>query len=213
MTRTRVALAVPILVAVLGAAHVALAESRLEREVARLAERLAIGPGSVVADVGAGKGEIAVELARLVGPGGRVYATELDPDLRSAIAERAKDAGLANVVVVEAQLESTGLPDACCDALTLRGVYHHLSAPEPILASIGRALSPRGRFVVIDFRPTRWLALWTPKDVPADRGGHGVPPEVVSREAKAAGFEQTALDEDWPASRLIAHYALTFEKR
>jgi ubiquinone/menaquinone biosynthesis C-methylase UbiE len=212
MTRTRVALAVLILAVVFGAAHVALAESRLEREVARLAERLGIGPGSVVADVGAGKGELAIELARLVGPGGRVYATELDADLRSAIAERAKNAGLANVVVAPAQLESTGLPDGCCDALYMRGVYHHLSAPEPILASIRRALKPRGRFVVIDFRPTRWLAFWTPEDVPADRGGHGVPPEVVEREAKAAGFAESARDEDWPASRLIAHYALTFEK-
>ena len=94
----------------------------------------------------------------------------------------------------------------------MRNVYHHLSAPEPILASIGRALRPEGRFVVIDFRATRWLALWTPKDVPADRGGHGVPPEVVAREAKAAGFEQTSLDEDWPASRLFAHSAITFRK-
>jgi ubiquinone/menaquinone biosynthesis C-methylase UbiE len=213
MTRTRVALAFLILAAVFGAGHAALAGARAEREVTLLAERLGIGPGSVVADVGAGKGELAVELARLVGPEGRVYATELDADLRSAIAERARDAGVANVVVVEAQLESTGLPDGCCDALYMRGVYHHLSAPEPILASIGRALKPRGRFVVIDFRPTRWLALWTPEDVPADRGGHGVPPEVVSREAKAAGFEQAALDEDWPASRLVSHYALTFERR
>ena len=65
---------------------------------------------------------------------------------------------------------------------------------------------------MIDFRPTRWLALWTPKDVPADRGGHGVPPEVVTREAKGAGFEQASFDEDWPASWLIAHYALTFRK-
>jgi ubiquinone/menaquinone biosynthesis C-methylase UbiE len=212
MTRTRVALVFPILLVALGASQVALAGSRLEREAALLAERLAIGPGAVVADVGAGKGELAVELARLVGPGGRVYATELDADLRSAIAERAAEAGLVNVVVVEAKLEETGLPDGCCDALFMRGVYHHLSAPEPILASIGRALRPHGRFAVVDFRPTRWLALWTPKDVPADRGGHGVPPEVVVREAEAAGFEQISLDEDWPASRLIAHYALTFRK-
>lgn len=195
----------------LGGVAAAHAASSFEREVDRLAELLAIGPGSTVADIGAGKGAFAIALARRVGPGGRVYATEIDASLRAKIARAAEREGLANVVVVEALEDATGLPDGCCDAAFLRGVYHHLSKPEPILASLRRSLRTGGRLAVIDFRPTRWLALWTPKDVPADRGGHGVRPEIVIREAEAAGFAHVALQEDWPAGWLVAHYAVAFE--
>jgi ubiquinone/menaquinone biosynthesis C-methylase UbiE len=198
--------------ALLGSPASARAASRFEREVERLAALLEVGPGSVVADVGAGDGDYALALARRVGPEGRVYATEIDAGLRERIARAAGEAGLANVVVVEARVDASGLPDACCDAAFLRGVYHHLTQPEPTLASLRAALRPGGRLVVIDFRPTRWLALWKPEGVPADRGGHGVPPELVERECAAAGFERLALDEAWPAGWLYRLYALSFRR-
>ena len=46
-------------------------------EAARLAELLRVRPGATVADIGAGNGSMAVEMARLVGRDGVVYATEL----------------------------------------------------------------------------------------------------------------------------------------
>jgi ubiquinone/menaquinone biosynthesis C-methylase UbiE len=194
----------------LGGVAGARAASRVDGEVERLVDLLAIGPGSTVADIGAGKGQLSIALARRVGPSGRVYATEIDAGLREQIARAAEREGLGNVVVVEALADATGLPADCCDAAFLRGVYHHLAKPEPLLASLRDALRPGARLAVIDFRPTRWLALWTPKDVPADRGGHGVRPEIVIREAEAAGFIRIALDEEWPASWLLSHYAVTF---
>jgi SAM-dependent methyltransferase len=115
-------------------------------------------------------------------------------------------------VIVEAQADASGLPEACCDAIFLRDVYHHLTQPEPTLASLRAALRPGGRLVVIDFRPTRWLAPWTPKGIPADRGGHGVTPEIVERECAAAGFERLALDAGWPAGWLHGLYALSFRR-
>jgi hypothetical protein len=45
-------------------------------EPARLVSALGIGPGAVVADVGAGDGALAVAVARRLGGGARVYATE-----------------------------------------------------------------------------------------------------------------------------------------
>ena len=213
MTATRLVVSVTAFVAVaLGLAAVARAASRFEREVDRLAELLGAAPGSRVADVGAGKGRYAIALAERVGPEGHVYATELEAKLRAKIEGAARDAGLANLTVLEAGEDATGLPEGCCDAIFLRGVYHHLSEPAPILASLARALRPGGRLLVVDFRPTRWLALWTPKDVPADRGGHGVRPEIVEREAAAAGFERVSLDEAWPSDWLIARYGLLLRR-
>jgi ubiquinone/menaquinone biosynthesis C-methylase UbiE len=188
------------------------AGSRSERELDRLAGLLELRTGSVVADIGAGSGDFSLALARRVGPTGRVYATEIEASKRAKIERKARDAGLSNVTVLEALEDGTGLPDGCCDGAFLRGVYHHLTRPEAIVASLHRALRPGARLVVIDFRPTRWLALWTPKGVPANRGGHGVRPEIVTAEALAGGFERLSLDDDWPASWLIHHYALTFRR-
>jgi len=213
MTLSRLVVSLAVVVAIgLFLAAASSAASRFEREVDRLAALLALGPGSRVADVGAGKGKFALALAERVGPEGHVFATEIDAGLRAKIERSAREAGLANLTVVEALEDATGLPDGCCDAIFLRGVYHHLTKPELVLASLARALRPGGRLAVIDFRPTRWLALWTPQDVPADRGGHGVRPEIVSREAAAAGFEPLGLEEDWPSSWLVPHYAITFRR-
>ena len=213
MTTTRLVVSLTAFAAVtLGLVAAAGAASRFEREVDRLAELLGVGPGSRVADVGAGKGHFAIAFAERVGPEGHVYATEIEATQRAKIARAARDAGLANLTVLEALEDATGLPDGCCDAIFLRVVYHHLAQPAPILASLARALRPGGRLVVVDFRPTRWLALWTPKDVPEDRGGHGVAPEIVRREAVAAGFEPLSLDEEWPSSWLMRHYAIAFRR-
>jgi ubiquinone/menaquinone biosynthesis C-methylase UbiE len=212
MTYSRLASLAAVVAIGVFLAAAASAASRFEREVDRLVALLALEPGSRVADVGAGKGEFALALAERVGPEGHVYATEIDAGLRAKIERAARDAGLANLTVVEALEDATGLPDGCCDAIFLRSVYHHLTKPELVLASLARALRPGGRLAVIDFRPTRWLALWTPKDVPADRGGHGVRPEIVSREAAAAGFEPLGVEEDWPSSWLVPHYAITFRR-
>src|SRR5215467_14068915 len=44
-------------------------------------EMLAIKPGATVAEIGAGGGAMAVRVAKTLGPGGRVFATEIDPAL------------------------------------------------------------------------------------------------------------------------------------
>ena len=71
------------------------------REVPQLAELLALKPGMIVADVGAGGGAMSVVMAKWLGPGGRVYATDIRAEqlaeIRAAVAQDA----LSNVVVLE----------------------------------------------------------------------------------------------------------------
>jgi predicted methyltransferase len=76
---------------------------------------------------------------------------------------------------------------------TLRSATAHLTDPKDIDASLYRALKPGGELAILDFRPTWLLAPWTPKAIPANRGGHGIPPTIVVDEVTAAGFklEQT----------------------
>jgi SAM-dependent methyltransferase len=183
-------------VVVLGLAARGAAEAGREPgEAERIAEILQLAPGAAVADVGAGDGELTVALARKVGPQGELYSTEISPDRLRAIRRAVDRAGLAQVTVIEAAADDSRLPEACCDAILMRRVYHHLTAPEPTNASLFRALRPGGLLAVIDFEP--WEGSAPPAGVRADRGGHGVPRRLMIGELQAAGFQVVRTEERW----------------
>ena len=125
---------------------------------------------------GAGEGEIGFAAAKVVGARGRVYLTELDEKKRKNLEEEVRVRGLKNVTVVQAAEKHTNLPDACCDTIVLRRVYHHLTAPAEMDMSLLRSLKIGGQLAVIDFPPRKWLGESDPVEgVPANRGGHGIP--------------------------------------
>ena len=101
--------------------------------------------------------------------------------------------------VVQAAERQTNLPDNCCDGIVLRHVYHHLTAPTEMDASLLRSLKPGGELAVIDFSPRKWLSLTDPvKGVPANRGGHGIPQKILVEELTKAGFQVVKVFNDWP---------------
>jgi ubiquinone/menaquinone biosynthesis C-methylase UbiE len=166
-------------------------------EVERLAAWLEVQPGTRVADLGAGDGTFTVALARRVGSSGHVYATELDDEQLVDIRQAATEAGLSNATVIKGAVSLTNLPEACCDALFSRVVYHHLTEPAAINADIFRALRPGGRLVIIDFEPGG-IMNWIGRPETSERhGGHGTPKETVVREVTAAGFQLLRGPESW----------------
>lgn len=171
-------------------------------EMVRIREVLALESGKVVADVGAGRGELTFALARAVATKGHVFSTEIDPDRLKRLRETVVAAKLVNVTVLEAQASDTGLPANCCDAIVLRRVYHHLTDPSGINAGLLRALRPGGVLVVIDFPPPFFLS----------RGSFGVPAENVMAEVKASGFELVRLIDDWPGRGPLGAYCALFRK-
>ena len=198
---------------VLALATALAAPAGAEAEADRLAQLLELRPGATVAEVGAGDGTLAVEIAERVGAAGHVYATELGTEKLDAIRATARAAGRTNVEVLPAQLEATGLPTACCTAIFLRHVYHHLSAPAAIDRDLLRALRPGGVLVVVDFPPTWYLRPFTPEGVGPERAHHGIEPADALRELRAAGFDEVQQVEPWQ-SRWLARdtYALVLRK-
>ena len=165
------------------------------QEVERLGQVMQWKPGAAVADVGAGDGSYSFAAAERVGASGRVYSTEIDPEkLKSLRAEVAKRK-LENVIVVEGTADDTKLPPACCDAIFLRHVYHHLTQPLEFDKSLVRSLKPGGRLAIIDFPPE--ANSDAVPGVPKNRGGHGVPQRIMVDELTTAGLQVEKTINDW----------------
>jgi ubiquinone/menaquinone biosynthesis C-methylase UbiE len=168
-------------------------------EVARLAELLSLREGMTVAEIGAGSGWLTIEVARRIGPSGRIYSTELGAGRLDDLRQAVRDAGLNNATVLEAGERATKLAAACCDAIFMRRVYHHLGDPSAILSSIHEALLPRGRLVIIEFRSDGLVGRFT---------GMGIERPALVDAVSAAGFDVVTTGE-WPG---WDHYVAVFEK-
>ncbi|MBI1940416.1 MAG: methyltransferase domain-containing protein [Acidobacteria bacterium] len=192
MQRRQFAIALIASAFALSASHT---QETYQAEAERLAQLLNWQPGSVVADIGAGDGEMTLAAAEHVGPTGRVFTTELDPDKLARLEKIAAES--KNITAVRAAAAATNLPPACCDSILLRRVYHHFAKPAEIDANLFRTLRPGGRLAVIDFAPREGLPE-VQEDVPENRGGHGVPQQIVVEELTAAGFEVATVPDDWP---------------
>lgn len=199
--RNRLVPMLAILAAMVAFPGTANAQDEYGADAARLDSALQLHPGQTVADIGAGRGQLTIELARKVGPTGRVYATELDPDRLRDIRQTSKSARVKNVTVIKAHATHTNLPEQCCDALVLRRVYHHFGNPHLMNASMRQSLKPGGLLAVIDFAPDSVES--------ADPHGrakgnqHGVTSGTVVRELGQAGFELVAVEKGSGTGRFM----------
>jgi ubiquinone/menaquinone biosynthesis C-methylase UbiE len=137
-----------------------------------------------------------------VGAGGHVFATDIDPERLRALREVVAAAALRNVTVVEGFVSETGLPPNCCDAIVLRRVYHHVTDPAGINASLLRSLRPGGVLAVIDFPPPLFFS----------RGSFGVPAKALIDEVTGSGLQLLRLIDDWPGRGPLQSYCAVFRK-
>lgn len=128
--------------------------SRLMRPTSLdLLQRAGIRPGMACLEVGCGGGDLAFDLARMVSPGGRIIATEID-EIKLDIARREAEAQqISNIEFKLADVTQDELEQEF-DLVHARFVLTHLPTPEHALTRMRRALRPGGIIAVedIDFR-------------------------------------------------------------
>jgi precorrin-6B methylase 2 len=126
---------------------------RLEEEEPDLAIGiLKIQKGQAVADIGAGSGYMTMRLSQRVGPDGRVFATDVQPQMLDILRRRLADKQITNVTLVQGALDDPKLPPDSVDLELLVDVYHEFSQPQAMLRGLRAALKPGGRLVLLEYR-------------------------------------------------------------
>lgn len=123
-----------------------------EERTSLLLKNLGIKPGDTVCDLGAGNGYYTLKMARLVGEKGKVIANDIQPEMLEMLKKRAAHAELENIVTIKGSIIDAKVPAGSCDLILLVDVYHEFSHPEQMLASIRKALKPRGRVALVEYR-------------------------------------------------------------
>lgn len=113
---------------------------------------LDLKPGMHVADVGAGSGYFTVKMAKAVGPQGRVYAEDIQPEMLRLLRKRLQSAGLNNIELVLGTETDPKLPSRALDLILMVDVYHEFAQPQRMLKHLREALKPDGRLVLLEYR-------------------------------------------------------------
>ena len=171
-------------------------ESRAREERPELLLReLALAPGMTVADIGAGTGYYTWQMAKQVGPGGRVYAVDVQPEMISMLDSQMAKRGVRNVVSVLGSETTVKLPQASVDLAIMVDVYHELAYPSEVLDSIVGALKPGGRVVFVEYRAEDPAVAIKPL--------HKMSEPQVRREATAHGLKWERSIESLPIQHAI----------
>ena len=127
-------------------------ERQFEEQPDKALDALGLKPGMTVADVGAGTGYMSLRMAERVGPGGKVYANDIQPEMLRLLRDNAREAHLSNVETVLGTDSDPKLPPGQMDLVLLVDVYHEFSHPQQMLRKIHASLKRDGRLVLLEYR-------------------------------------------------------------
>jgi SAM-dependent methyltransferase len=125
--------------------------------------------GQAVLDLGCGPGFTALELARLVGPTGRVIALDRSPRFLEQLNATVERDGLRQLETRCGEAQELELDADALDAVYARWFFCWPAEPLPILRRVVRGLRPGGLVVLHDYLD--WAAMkLVPPSAAFDRG-------------------------------------------
>jgi ubiquinone/menaquinone biosynthesis C-methylase UbiE len=165
---------------------------------------MALRPGDVVADVGAGDGFFTARLSKAVGERGHVRAVDVSAEALRNLRARVANERLSNVNVIEGAADDPKLAAGTLDAALIVNAYHEMTAYKDMLAKLKAALKPDGRLVIVE--PISSSRRDRTRDEQTRQ--HEISVDYVTQEARDAGFTRVRLvdpftsraeggDEEW----------------
>lgn len=172
---------------------------RSEREIEELPEAaldaIGVKPGMTVADVGAGSGYFTVRLARRVGPTGKVYAEDIQPEMLRILKKRLESANFTNIETVLGTETDPRLPPNQLDLILMVDVYHEFSQPQRMLRKIKESLKEDGRLVLLEYRKEDpWVPI---------RPEHKMSVAEAKLELEDEGYLLEAVKPDLPRQHIL----------
>jgi ubiquinone/menaquinone biosynthesis C-methylase UbiE len=181
----------------------------LSHHSAKVFPRLDVGPGDAVVDVGCGFGDTAIELARRVGPSGRVLGIDCCEAFLAFGREAAAAEGVDNVEFVEADVQAYPFR-AEFDFCFSRFGTQFFENPVAALRNMRAALKPGGTMTMIvwrDLADNPWLGL--PKRIVA---GILPPPGEDARTCGPGPFSMADRDMVTKQLEIAGYGAIEFER-
>ena len=160
----------------------------------RVIETLALAPGQVVADIGAGTGYFTVRLAKAAARP-KVYAVDIEKSMVEYVQQRAAKEGLKNVFAVHSRADGASLPEPV-DVVLIVDTYHHIPNRPAYFRELRKSMKPSGRLAIIDFR----------KGAPSGPPEHfRFTPDQITEELKEAGFRLQAQHDFLPRQLFLVY--------
>lgn len=160
-------------------------------DVERAMDVVGISPGMAVGEAGAGDGYFTLPMARRIGPGGAVYANDIDRRSLDTLADRAGRQALANVHVVQGDVDDPKFPRHDLKLVVAVHAFHDFGRPVEWLQNLRKYLKPDGAFAIIDRDPDQGAS------------NHFMGRDRIMAHATAAGYHLTKLVDDIPGYIIV----------
>lgn len=127
-------------------------ERETEEAPSLLVKSLHLKLGDQIADIGAGSGYLSFLMAKPVGPSGKVYAEDIQPEMIDIIKKKAAENGQANVIPWLGTITDPKLKPGSIDLMILVDVYHEFDHPFEMTVNMVKDLKKGGRLVFVEYR-------------------------------------------------------------
>lgn len=122
-----------------------------EEQPNQVVNALDLKPTDVVADIGAGTGYFSFRMAQKL-PQGKVLAVDIQPEMLDMIEFLKQENHVTNVEPTLGAIANPNLPKGSVDLALMVDAYHEFSHPYEMMREVVKALKPRGRVVLVEYR-------------------------------------------------------------
>ena len=178
-----------------------LEEPRDWQDTEEIMDRLHLGAGDIVADIGAGSGFFTIPFSSRVGEKGLVFAEEIQIEMINYISRKVEEQELKNIRVIFGKPEDPSLLDNFFNLVFLANTYHELEKPFLMLENIKKDMRHSGRLAIIDWDPAKQSPFGPPIEAK-------VPENTIIKEVERVGFELIEKHNFMPY-----HYFLVFKRK
>ncbi len=123
-----------------------------EERCSLMLANLGVKRGMAICDMGCGNGFYSLQLAKMTGDEGHIYAVDIQPEMLKLLNQRADQQHIRNVSPILGTFIDPRLPKGKIDLILLVDVYHEFSDPEAMLAAMRESLSPTGLCALVEYR-------------------------------------------------------------